>query len=178
MGFAPATPGYQGTPSAWGRSAHRNDRLGRLFSSPCGDRSIKRGLFLSYPQKKKENPGTGGLCRSLPPANAPGLNPYIVEFGHSTTHRGDGRILGPPTSFRSPRKFFCSSNRQFFGVKGCCNEAICTFCSSFRPRPPGVWPQITFFSVTVKGRKPLIYKEYSIFKSKPNYKNYLLILKR
>ena len=139
-------------------------RTGIFLPFLVGIEASKEGLFLSYPQKKKENPGTGGLCRSLPPANAPGLNPYIVEFGHSTTHRGDSRNLGPPNPFQeSLRNFFAVRIGSFFGVKGCCKWVICTFCSIFRPRTPGILPQITFFSVTVKGRKPLLYKAFIVF---------------
>lgn len=113
-GLRPCNPLYQGTPSAWGRSAHRNGRPERLLSSSCEDRSIKGGFSLPPHRRKKKNPGTGGLCRSLPPANAPGLNPYIVEFGHSTTHRGDSRILGPQNLFQeSLHNFFAARIGSF-----------------------------------------------------------------
>ena len=118
---SPLQPPLSGHAFGVGTICPQERQAGTFVSSPCGDRSIKRGLFSSPTQKKKEEPGNRGLCRSLPPANASGLNPYIVEFGHSTTQRGDSRILGPQKTVKEPqRNFFAVRIGSFFCVKGYC----------------------------------------------------------
>lgn len=114
MGFARA-PRLSGHAFGVRTICPQERQAGTCVSSPCGDRSIKGGFSLPPHRRKKRIREPGGLCRSLPPANAPGLNPYIVEFGHSTTHRGG--IAGtwvPRTPFRSPSKIFLQFESAVF----------------------------------------------------------------
>jgi len=59
MGFAPAPP-LSGHAFGVGTICPQERQAGTFVSSPCGDRSIKRGLFSSPTQKKKEEPGNRG----------------------------------------------------------------------------------------------------------------------